>query len=111
MKNFSAVLVVLFLFSAVSYADDKGPVTFYQPFDSFDFTADDFVHETGVLTPEERGLKLVDGRFGKALHHTLGPQFNTDMSTFDLDMITALVVDYFYVKTGMLYKQPFFWKQ
>jgi len=110
MKFISFFIVLMYCLIPSVHAAENNPVTFHVSYDNFDFLADDFVYEAKKKNPEDRGLQLVGGRFGKALHISEGPPVNTDMSTFDLDMITALVIDNFYGSgSGRLYKDPYFW--
>ena len=101
------LLTMLHLFSSAAIAES--PVTFHASYDSFDFLNHDDVHHAGVASIDDRGLELVSGKFGKALHYSKADRINTDMSGSDLDMITTLVIDNFYYKSpDLLNKEPFF---
>ncbi len=94
-------------------ADSRNSVlNYHQAFDDLGFLADDFVARSGLKTPEERGMTVEEGKFGRGIRMNLTPKIVTlhEMSGADLDMVTGAMF-----RTGARRKhwttdnEPFLW--
>ncbi|MCE5252511.1 hypothetical protein LLG96_20100 [bacterium] len=106
------LLLLLILFSPAVYAGEIGPVTYHLAFESLDFTADDWIAQTGLKTIGDRKWELIGGKFGKALFIGAVPlkYDNDNMSGLDLDMVTAVIFNVgFSGSKGRGYDEPFIW--
>jgi len=110
LPNVFHVLSALLLLSAAGAAEID-PVTCHYSFDNMGFLSDDFIHTAGKQPVETRGFRLIDGRYGKAIHHgaTRGGPDSVSTSGNDLDLITAIVIDNFHHDfENIRFKEPCF---
>jgi len=96
------------LFSTICAAE-KNPVTYNLSFETLDFLEDDYIRQLRPKTPEDRNLKIVDGRFGKALFMgaVLEELDDDGYNPRYLDMITTVTIHHRRDSAG--YDEPFLW--
>ncbi|MFC1573628.1 LamG-like jellyroll fold domain-containing protein [Candidatus Latescibacterota bacterium] len=115
MKLFYIIVISLMIVmnSVISFAVESwNPVNFHLSFEDFDFLEECIVARSGYKTIEDRGLKLDEGKFGKALLMSLEPSVVTleDMTGTDLDMATAVSYNTRHRrKVWVGYNEPFLW--
>ena len=93
-------------------AEGTSPVTCHISFDDLSFLDECYVNRSGLKTPEERKLELVNGRFGKALYLGAAPLVyeGDNLSGIDLDLVTAVIYNVAMAqKKGTGYDEPFIW--
>ena len=87
-------ICIAFMFVvSMSSAEGHSPVCCHISFDNLKFLEDCYVHRSGLKTPQERKLELVNGRFGNALYLGAVPLLYDDdnLSGIDLDLVTAVI--------------------
>lgn len=90
----------------------SGTVNLHLPFEDFRFLDDEFVARSEYKTIEDRGLELVEGRYGKALTMIKEPSVveQDEMTGIDLDTVTAVVFNTRYRRDVWVgYNEPFLW--
>lgn len=111
-KILTAAILIAVLPVSAGAQQAVTPVSYHQPFDTFDFLEEDFVARSGLKTNEDRGMTLENGRFGKGLRMNLTPDIHEtyDYSGQYLDEVTAAMF-----RTGAKRKEwtsdnePFIW--
>ena len=121
MKRLILFVVVLscFCFGAYCPAQNRDPVTYHVSFDDFSFLEDCFVARSKAMTPEERKIEILDGRFGKALYLGFMPIIADDLNltVMDLDLVTSVIYNIAMAKLkegdfgdeGAADTEPFIW--
>lgn len=107
-----AVLVGAVPFHASAAPVPSGPINHHLAFEDMKFLDGDFVAKSGYKTAADRGLVLVEGRFGKGVTTTIAPSQNDidNMSGIDLDLITATIFNTRWMQGSMVgYNEPILW--
>ncbi|MBN1294433.1 MAG: hypothetical protein JXB48_21530 [Candidatus Latescibacteria bacterium] len=106
------VCIAMVLIASLCHTEPRSPVCYHISFDNLTFLDDCYVHQSGLKTPQERKLELVDGRFGKALYLGAIPLVYDDdnLSGIDLDLVTAVIYNVAMAQSkGTGYDEPFIW--
>jgi len=110
---FLCILAVLALHSPAAVAEGGGnPACFHIGFEDFGFLDEDIIARSGLKTVEDRGLELVEGRFGKGLYLSKETRIveQDEMTGVDLDMVTAVVFNTRHRREHWdIYNEPFLW--
>ncbi len=113
MKRLSIAVTMAFtLFMSVYACAQQDSELFRLSFENFNFLEDEYVQRSGFKTAEDRGLELVEGRYGQALLLKKNNRFGQldEMTGTDLDLATAVA---FNTRHRMdqwdVYNEPFFW--
>ncbi|MHB9027281.1 MAG: LamG-like jellyroll fold domain-containing protein [Candidatus Latescibacterota bacterium] len=104
--------VLIALAGPVFAAGSAGVLNYSLSFEDLKFLDQDFVARSGLKSPGERGLELVEGRFGKGVVMNLEPsqQDVDNLSGIDLDLITAVIFNTTYMRESMVgYNEPILW--
>ena len=112
--SFRIGIIPAFLLMFTNFANSaerpRPVVNYHLSFENVDFFTEDFVHQSGKKTIEEREIDFPDGRFGTGIRMNYIPRVPDDdnMSGIDLDLITAVMFNTSYF-SEMGFNEPFFW--
>ncbi|MCE5252421.1 LamG domain-containing protein [bacterium] len=104
--------IAIFSTGSLYARTESDAVNYHLAFEDFQFLDEDFVARSGFKTIEDRGLELVEGRFGKGLVMNKIPSVTTqdEMTGIDLDTVTAVVFNTRHRRDVWVgYNEPFLW--